>query len=393
MIGTFKKIKLEYVIILLIGLIFFLIPYVKYIPELSAYLLIACLFLKNRKQGLNFLVNKENKYFFYLFMAYYFWISLNLIFNYSGYNVVMLQKYSGFFFFPFIFAFIKVNIKKINISFFLFCYIVAITILGTFCLIRGIIYDRMYYSEFSYFHPAWLSMCCSIGLAFSIYLWNTLKKNFWIIIFLSFSIIIYLLCIYFCMSRAGIFSMSVVLFLGVIFYLTKIKKIIAFSFFVLLFIVFNIGMKNYRNFSLTKDNTRTILAKSAIKVSLSEPEIFFLGVGPTNTSIVLNKYLKNTNISDVVKQANNYNTHNIFLNELLKYGVFAFLMWILLFILAIIKGIRAKNFILLNIIMIFLIHFSLDAYILWYRIGIFSFAFLFCFFIFFFRKEENHIIE
>ena len=393
-VNYFKKIKLEYLITLLIGMTFFFIPFVKFIPELSGYLLILCLFLKNKKQGLNFLVNNESKYFFYLFMFYYFWISLNLVFNYSDYNVLILQKYSGFLFLPFVFAFIKVNIKKINIPFFLFCYLGALTILGTYCISKSISCKRMlYYVEFSYFHPAWLSMCCSIGLAFVIYLWNTLKKNRWVVIFLIYSMIIYLLCLYFSMSRAGIFSMSVVLFFGVIFYLTKMKKIIAFTIFIPLVIVFNTGMTNYRNFSLTKDNTRTILFSTAVKASLSEPRIFFLGVGPTKATIVFNKYLKSTNISDDVKQANNYNTHNIFLNELLKYGVFAFLIWILLFMLAIIKGIMKRNFLLLTITMIFLIHFSLDAYILWYRIGIFSFAFLFCFFIFFFRKEENYIVE
>ncbi len=392
MIEIFKKNKLDYVITFLIGVIFFFIPYVKFIPELSGYLLILCLFLKNKKKSISFLTNKENRSFLYILIFYYLWISLNLLLNYSDYNVVMLQKYSGFLLFPFIFSFIKANFKKNYVSFFLFCYLVALTILGTYCIVRGIIYDRMYYVDFSYFHPAWLSMCCSIGLAFSIYLWNTVKKNCGVTIFLIYSTVIYLACSYFAMSRAGIFSLGIVLFVWVLFYLKKMQKLFALLLVFLVFFIFNTKMTNYRNFSLIKDNTRIILAKSAIKVSLSTPKIFFFGVGPTNTAVYLNRTLKNTNITEAVKQANNYNAHNIFLNELLKYGFFAFLSWILIFGMAIIKGIKSKNFLLLSLFLVFLIHFSVDAYILWYRIGIFSFAFLLCFFIFFFRKEKNNLV-
>ncbi len=269
-------------------------------------------------------------------------------------------------------------------------------------------YGFSYYKEslLSVFHHrSYFAMYIVFSLAILFYLrehnrqGRFLKKElvFWSIILL-FVLMIYLLA-----SRAGVLSGGALL-LWVLYKKFLSGKIVhkattLILFILLLFLLFTNKriVSTVQTFKQSYEETqnlagshapkRILLWKSALDII---PDYFWFGTGAGNFQEIFNQqFAKNTKTELASVNAKNLNVHNQFLEEWLKYGIFALLSLLAIFIVPIIFAVKKKNYLFLAFLSISGFNFLFES-MLNTLAGIVFFAFFFNYFIFVFKDKKTH---
>jgi Lipid A core - O-antigen ligase and related enzymes len=222
-----------------------------------------------------------------------------------------------------------------------------------------------YYQYFSFFiHPSYFAMYLTFCSVYIVFILNDKRKQFSKLknVLLLILLFVFLFSIYLLSSKAGFITLFIVVFLLILWYGVKKKKIIITSIFLLvsivgsiLFVTLNPRLKSFSK-DLQNAETKTELESTGIRVLLLKSGInvlknnFWLGTSPgCSDEELIKEYRKYPNMQIAVDR--NFGVHNQFLQTFIIYGVFGFILLIVLYLVPLIYSIKEKN----SLLFIFLI--------------------------------------
>lgn len=254
----------------------------------------------------------------------------------------------------------------------LFSFVIIITTLCIYCLVMASMHYNATSDKFAFFYHSlamhvglnaiYLSMYvlfCILILLFYCYIarisMSSAQRTGWIVLCIFFSVMIILLS---AKTILFLFFITLPVIVLYIFYLHKmLLKGILLSLIVavaggwlvwqLPFVKWRVQMTVFKKYENVKDDNnglaaREIMWRSAVELIKQKP---LLGYGLQNGSEQLvTKYQENHFELGAI---NKYDAHNVYLQILLNTGIVGLLPFLTMFILALVKGIRQKNFLLL----------------------------------------------
>lgn len=260
--------------------------------------------------------------------------------------------------------------------------------------------DAFYYKKFMLFHhPSYFAMYIVFAIILIIhFLKNDYSKSkIWIKISLYFTIILFVVTVYFASSRAGILTMILVAAMLAVLYLLKLRNIalkisiIASIILVSFFVIKNPRFKQpakiikeelsgSKKVKLSEANTRILIWKSAISEIKNN---FWTGVGTGDSYDKISKHF-------YAKTKRKYNAHNAFLEVFLTSGVFAFLNMLLIFVLVFIEALKNKKHVILFLLLILSFNFLFESVL--NSIGGVVFYAFFIYLLIFLKQDENRTV-
>lgn len=245
-------------------------------------------------------------------------------------------------------------------------------------------------------HPIYASIYCAISTFFWIHITNVKKSNIFtlknIYFFICFVINVFFL---FLLSSRGVIISILITFL--FFTFSKIRRISHKIYLVLIFSVLMVSLFNYNRRMKELINFETYLKVDSnfsnsyrfqtykCSFKLLQENIFF-GYGVGNVQLKLNDCYRKNNLDLMVKK---YNTHNQYLDLILKVGIIGLIIFLVFFVSNFLKAIYLKNNIVILIIIFYSIVFLTENLLL-RQSGVILFYFLILFFNKFTFSLEKH---
>jgi O-antigen ligase len=392
--------------------------YIHYLPPLM--LLWVLCWLWENKSGLKKDIVTDNKAaaLFFLFVIFYLWQIAGLFFSDSlNTGVERLFKRLSFIVFPLVLFYpgsgIIKNIKLITRLFAICTFIYIIYCFGN-AIHHSIIienhrwifnphpvdYDYEYFFYSSRFsdpvHPSYLSMYIVLSILISLEaLFDSslkyLKKGFYLLLLITFLLVIYLLS-----SRAGMLSVIIIMPL---YFLYKLfgrfpRWIIFLSFAVMILAFVKIAWTNNRLYYNTDGVTRTQpdeILKNDVRYNIwrSAVEVIkqhlIVGVGTGDATQELKKEFINQGY--VEGYYDNLNAHNQFLELLLENGLIGLILFLAILGYILFLAIQQQNILMVLFVIMTIIFFLFETML--NRLNGVSFFSLFSFLLLYYPSQKN----
>lgn len=357
-------------------LIMFFLPLSLKMDNIFLAIMFISVFLNNKR------IKTSNLQFY--FLAFCSFTFLNGVLN----NFFIEEKDNFLRLLPLIFVpFCLKNISyktKIKGLYFLLIAIIVIQlnsiygIINYYYFIEGKKYALKNYSkvnEILNYERPYLGFFSALNIVISFYLFN---KKKWLSITIAISSLLLIIII---SARLAIIVVFFTVLIALLSKLTKRNILITITIMLgaFIFMVFSKSSLNERFKQISKD-ARVITWKGASNIFVNNSK-YILGSGSeTNTRKNLLEHYKNYKgfSSDAEKKRfikKNYNTHNQYINELLRGGILGFVLFLLPQIVLFIKSIKTKNTLSI-MFLVSIFSFSFVENILDRQIGVYLFAIL-----------------
>lgn len=310
-----------------------------------------------------------------LFICLYLLYAFYAIFTRNPHQAgVYFENKLSFLLLPFLFSFrptSKISFSPIIYGWVLGClWLIINSFIHSFqCAANPINSGCFVASTFSFqHHPTYTSIFHTVAFFFTIHAYRTKMKGFSLPITVLIAILL-TLGIFLCLSLAGMLFFMFSLAISIVWLIAKkwgriwgIVSVLAFPF-ILYLLIFNVPriegewsnatwyaeqyLKEPKTYVQnckpphSGTQTRLIMWTLSYQACLDYP----LGVGTGNVDEVLAHYQRQYNQEDMIQYQ--YNPHNQYLQTWLEIGIFGLLILIAVFSIAIVVGIRSKNYLLI----------------------------------------------
>ena len=339
-----------------------------------------------------------------LSMIFFLWLAVSYFWDYSGgFSIKDLEGYALFFFVPILLAVIpKIPAKKIAWT--CLSFVFSTTVVTIICLVKAYL-DFKIYGDSRIFYYHYLSMQVGIN---AIYLSGYCVTSItWLLYFgyvnnklvkLNKSVVIilcaYLSFIVFLLSSKMVISILLLMLVFFILYIGFLKKKLGMAVLLLVMIAiagviavnklpylrWRIAVTQMKEYNGEKDDqngvaVRLVIWKSAIELIRERP---LLGYGIRGAKKAMQEKYEAKHFEVGLK--NKFNCHNQYLETTLRSGIIGFAIFLSILIIALLKGIRQKNFLLLVLLLHFMCTSVVESTLEVQRGLIFFFFFIFLFF-------------
>jgi O-antigen ligase len=238
------------------------------------------------------------------------------------------------------------------------------------------------------FHPSYFSMYCALCLQILIYfLYYNIYKSHKKLQYAS--ILFFIFFIFLLSSKAGIITITILIFVNTFLFFKKkkvffVSSLLIFLLTILLFATLKFNQRiiyiisqlkttsiNEKNIKTTED--RLLIWYNSIEIIKEHP---IIGVGTGNVKDELLEVYRRNNMQKAI--LNNYNAHNQFLETFIALGFVGFSMLIVILIIPLINAIKKRDVLLLAFIVIISINFMFES-MLNTQAGVVFFAFFYSF--------------
>lgn len=382
---------IEQILYLLILILAFLIPFNKSIPEISsAVFLLAMIYFLTHKE-IRIKVLSEYKYTLIAAALFFGWIAFRSIILFTIEDIKNIFRYTGILFLPILILLSATLLQeKKKQLYIIYSFISANLIIALYLIITALLTGVYWDVKFISLLPRlWHPGIMAFSIPAIICLLLTEKRSTEAKIALGISLVILTCCVYMASRRGIILSIAgaIGLIAAVkIWYLKETAYKIAIGIAIIalsLVLLSNPRFKEIKDYNGYKYDIRLSMWKTALKMGAENPYHLIAGYGIKRGYEKYNRKLTKIHYFPEAMKVNFNSSHNDFLDIFIMFGLNGVIFFLLLLITSLRHSVKTKNLFFSSFILMSFLQFTFGSYYFWFRIGKFSYFYLFSLFLIF----------